>query len=158
MNFAQAYSKSRRFKEGLTLIELLVVIAIIAILTGMVMTVVYQSKRRAYVSKATAETRELTRAWHAYWVTYGKWPAGLENASDVPMNSANISHLLGGSGGDGVRLLDPGIKVSADGMRDPWGHFYIVDFSKTRFSAEDTYEGTVYFPQRKRYDYDAEQP
>lgn len=65
-------------KLGFTLIELLVVIAIIAILAGILLPTLAIAKKRATVSKAKIEIRNLVGAIEQYQSTYGRYPTSKE--------------------------------------------------------------------------------
>jgi type II secretory pathway pseudopilin PulG len=144
-------------RTGITLIELLTVIAIMGILMAMMVAAIAMAKRRTYESKAKAEVRELVRAWNAYWLAYGKFPAALTGVTNAEMTADNIKYLLATPSMDdpGVhRFLDTKIDVGTQGFRDPWGNYYRVDFSQQRVHGSNIYEATVCFPQRRRYMYD----
>lgn len=140
-------------RAAFSLVELLTVIAIIGILAGMTMMAVSAAKKRAHITKANGEVRELMKAWNAYWITFGKWPDALKGATNAPMNAANLSYLLGNNGMN-LFLMDAGAKASAEGLKDPWGTLYRVDFSQTRTPGYDVYEASVAFPLQRRYKYE----
>lgn len=140
-------------RAGVTLIELLTVLVIISILAGLLLAALALAKRRAYETRAKTEVRELTRAWYAYWMTYGKWPGTLGTETNAEMTAVNIGYLLGNNS-QNIRFLDPKINVRTDGFKDPWGKYYRVDFSQTRSIGQDVYEATAFLPLYKRYQYD----
>lgn len=143
--------RSQSTSRGFTLIELLTVIAIIGILAGLMFVAVGAAKKRARVTKAQAEVRELVKAWNVYWLTFGKWPASLQNATNALMNTANMSHLRGVNDMD-LYLIEA--EMTAQGFEDPWGNLYRVDFSQTQTPGIDVYEACVALPLQRRYKYE----
>jgi prepilin-type N-terminal cleavage/methylation domain-containing protein len=140
-------------RAAFTLIELLMVIAIISILAGMTLMAVSAAKKRAHIAKATTEIRELTKAWNAYWMAFGEWPAELNNVKDAEMRPDKLKYLLGVNDLN-LYLFDAGARGSAEGLKDPWGKFYRVDFSQTATPGSDVYESSVAFPLQRRYNYE----
>lgn len=114
-------------KKAFTLIELLVVIAMLAILIGAVGSGVNQARRRAMISKATQDAKEITNAILAFenyakghtlekYVT-GGWKETTEGA---------LSMVLGGESGDNnveVPVLY-NAQIVSGAVRDPWGTPY----------------------------------
>ena len=146
---------SRR-TDGFTVLELLVVMGIITILSGLLFVGIRQARRTGNIRRAEAETRELAKAWKAYWTVYGRWPFG---AIDRQMDLAAMSILQGENNADnpqGIRFMDLDYAdIQADGgFRDPWGNFYRVDFSRTGTPGSELYELTVQFPQQRRFEYE----
>lgn len=152
----------KQSKTGLTLIELLMVIAIMSLLATILFTASYAARQRAKKSQATAETRELAKAWKSYWVTYGKWPDGYAGA-DRDMDAEAMRILLAGEGVSSndnpqkIKFMDVSTNVlnDGDGFKDPWGNYYKVRFRSTgpQISSE-YYETTVFMGGRKRYSYE----
>ena len=144
--------------------ELLTVIAIIGILAGLILSAMSQAKKRAHISKANAEMRELIRAWRTYWITYDTWPGALQGKANVKMNAENVRYLLGDNDGDGsmsdsdeqhIHFIQLGSDAISTGMKDPWGEYYRVDFSEiTLTEGTDIYEASISFPLSRRYIYD----
>jgi prepilin-type N-terminal cleavage/methylation domain-containing protein len=156
--------KRSKHSKGFTLIELLAVISIIGILAALTLISVSRAKRRAHITKANAEMRELIRAWRTYWVTYETWPASFQGQANVEMTAENLTYLLGDNDGDGsmsdsdeqhLHFIELGADATSKGMKDPWGKYYLVDFSKIEETeGTDIYEATVSFPLQRRYIYD----
>ena len=144
-----------RATRGFTLVELLTVITIIGILAGLMFVALGAAKKRAYIAKAQGETRELVKAWNAYWTTFGEWPPALKDAKNAEMNEANMLHLRGGNDME-LYLIDAKMtsKGGVAGFEDPWGKLYTVDFSQTLTQGEDVYEACVAFPLQRGYEYD----
>ena len=149
---------TRKAKHSFTLIELLTVMAIIGILASMLIVAVHLTKKRTYIAKSKGELRELIKAWNAFWITYGYWPPALQGATNAPMTGDNIKYLLGltdlPENPQKIKFLELGANALTEGFKDPWGRYYMVDFSRTHTPGEDVYQATVFFPQRKRYKYD----
>lgn len=140
-------------RRGFTLLELLIVIAIIMVLTGMLLTGAAAARRRAIIAKAESETRELAKAWKSYWMTYDEWPTpAFQTATNMAMDGTAMGYLMGNNGME-LMLMDLDMKVKTYGFKDPWGNFYVVDFSRTISPGVEYYETTVFLPQRKRYTY-----
>ena len=140
---------------GFTLIEMLSVLAIIVILAGLLIAGTVVARKKARVARAQAEVKELAKAWKSYWMIYGKWPAGC-SGNRVQMDAGKMKILAGTDVSDNTRALnfmDVDPKVLNNGFFDPWKKLYEVDFAAGVVSQGDSYEATVFFPQRKRYDY-----
>jgi prepilin-type N-terminal cleavage/methylation domain-containing protein len=142
--------------KGFTLIELLAVIAIIGILAGLLIAGTTQARKKARIAKAQAEVKELSKAWKAYWMVYGKWPASCNGL--VTMDAAKMKILSGTvdpvNNPRGLNLMEVDPKVLQVGFMDPWDKLYVVDFSKKLTQDSDQYMTTVFLPQVKRYDYE----
>lgn len=109
---------------GFTLIETLVVMTIVLLLMSIMLPAASLARQKAKRAKALAESKELTRAWQAYWTTYGKYPDGVSE-----MNSAAVAILDGtdsGANPDQVRFMDFPQAAGERGFRDPWGNVYRV--------------------------------
>ena len=143
-------SKLSKAAVGFTLVELLTVIFIISLLMGMMTAALRAARKRAQITKASAEVRELTKAWKMYWVTYGEFPFGSDNSTKQPMTATAMAHLCAYDWSHNEQKIvfmerDPGE------FRDPWGHVYIVDLDRSDSTSVDYYESCVYFPQSHRY-------
>ena len=120
--------------RGFTLIELLVVIAMIAVLGGAFSTSVAGARRRAYVSRATQEVKEMTNAILGYEqyarnhsldsVANGGWQDCNESAMAMILGNAT------GDNGEKIPVLFNG-HVRNGVLRDPWGHPYQYLIMKT---------------------------
>ena len=150
--------KTMRKYKAFTLIEMLVVMAIIGILAGMMIVGMEVARKKARVSKAKAECRQLVQAWKSYWLVYGKWPDACEGKTNAPMDSTTMRILMGLNAGANPKMLkfmEPNDNVSASGFKDPWDNLYQVDFSKTKkFSGSEAYQTTVFLPNKNRYNFD----
>jgi prepilin-type N-terminal cleavage/methylation domain-containing protein len=145
-------------RRGFTLIELLTVIAIIGILASLLIGAVAVVRSRARINRAQAETRELAKAWKAYWITYQQWPSSL-GGSNALMTKAAMDILVGKNAADnpqGIRFMDIDVNHPKyiNGFTDPWGTLYRVNFADTQTLGSEMYETTVFFPNRKRYEYE----
>ena len=120
-------------KKAFTLIELLVVIAMVAILVGAVGSGVAQSRRRAQISRATQDAKEITNAILGFQqyakdrslVTYatGGWKETTED---------NLALILGGetseSGAQVPVLYNAQLRNGK--ILDPWGQAYKFQIKK----------------------------
>ncbi len=122
-------------KSGFTLVELLVVISMLMILAGAVSTSVASSERRAKISRATAEAKELTNAIIAYSHFISEDNDMPQFASWKTADKATLGFVIGeGKQLDGVRV--PVLyNASFNGTRllDPWKRPYEVMIKKTVF-------------------------
>ena len=145
-------TKSRSSRKGFTLVELMTVVFIIGVLMAMLTAALRAARNRAQLTRASAEVRELTKAWKMYWVTYGEFPFGSGNAVNQPMTAAAMAHLAAFDVSHNEQEIvfmerDPGPFL------DPWGSVYIVALERTGAQqSTDYYESCVYFPQSHRYD------
>ena len=93
-----------------TLMEMLVVIAIIAILAGLLLPVLNNSKQKAKVSAAKIEMNNLINAIKQYQITYGGFPVSDAAASSavggVSLGAADFT--FGTVGANGVGVLNDG--------------------------------------------------
>lgn len=61
-------------RKGVTLVELLIVIAVIAVIAGLVYSVMVQSRKRAYLANCISNLKQLVLAVHAYEDDWGNVP------------------------------------------------------------------------------------
>jgi prepilin-type N-terminal cleavage/methylation domain-containing protein len=138
---------------GFTLIEMLTVMAVIGVLASLLLIAVTRAREKARREKASAEVRELGKAWKAYWGTYGTlmgWPY----TGPKEMDAGAMRILLGidkTRNPLGLVLMDSHPKTADQGFKDPWGNLYKVDFSSSLQEGIERYETAVTFPNRKRY-------
>ena len=149
-----------RRSGAFTLIELLVVIAIIMILAGLLFAAANTARKRAHIARAKAEVRELAKAWKSYWITYGEWPVGYSGELQMDVSAmrilqADIARPVG-TNPQKIKFMDIDDKKwdNGTGFTDPWGTPYRVDFSLNPNIGVDHYETTVFFPNRKRFEYE----
>ena len=147
-------SSFRQERKGFTLVEILVVMAILAILASLMIVGMDASRKKARITKAHAESKQLIQAWKSYWLVYGKWPASCEGQSDAQMDSTTMKFLMGDNPKK-LPFFEPNEQVSLVGFKDPWGNLYTVDFkASTKLTDTETYQTTVFLPQCRRYVYD----
>jgi prepilin-type N-terminal cleavage/methylation domain-containing protein len=147
--------------RGFTLIELMMVLAIIGILMALVGNALWVMRKRADIARAATEAGELTKAWRAYWITYGAWPPGVPaggSPEGVPMRGEIVKHLFPDGNPQGLLFLDLNVDagvIKNQGLKDPWDNYYHVYFGAiTTFDEIDWYETTIAMPNWKRYLYD----
>ena len=127
-------------KKGFTLIELLVVIAMIAVLTGVASSSVMKARKRAQISRAETEVREMTNAILAYenWDDDHslKSIAG-KFASWRDAKEGDLDFILGGvqNKQGKVPVLYNAAIVSGE-VRDPWGKAYQIMVKDSGDAAE----------------------
>ncbi|OGV63723.1 MAG: hypothetical protein A2498_03900 [Lentisphaerae bacterium RIFOXYC12_FULL_60_16] len=143
-----------RRKHAFTLIELLTVIVIIGVLSSMLVVVVRAARERTAKTKASAEVRELVRAWKSYWMVYNEWPATLDG-ENRPMDLPAM-RILQGENPQKIVFMNFDIERN-DGFRDPWGNYYYCDFSKTVNPGREVYQASVSIPNYRRYHHEYNQ-
>lgn len=113
-------------KRGFTLIELLVVIGMLGVLVGAIGMSVNQARRRAQISKATQDTKELTNAILAFEnIAVGrsleKYAGGWKACTE-----SSLAMVLGGEqteSGEPAPVLY-NAQMRGGTMYDPWGTPY----------------------------------
>lgn len=114
--------------RGFTLIELMVVVAMIAIIAAAMTSAVAQAQRRAKISRAETEAKELTNAILA-WQNYD--PSGSLSKyvmEDAEAEESKMGFVLGketGRGGKQVPVLF-NATISRGRFVDLWGNPYRV--------------------------------
>ena len=145
-------------RRAFTLIELLVVLAMLAILMGSVGISTNLARKRAKITKATQEIKEITNAIIAFeqyaknrsldGYSTGGWKEGSESA---------MSMILGGETGESgekIPVLYSASITSGGKIKDPWGkaYEYIIEKTATLNSGDGTagsqasYSTGVFFP------------
>lgn len=84
----------------MTLIELLIVIAVIAVMAGLIYSVMVQSRKRAYLGACISNLRQLVLAVHAYEDDWGM----------IPMRYNPIHETESGEFGFVTQLIYPYVK------------------------------------------------
>lgn len=114
-------------KRGFTLIELLVVMGMLAVLIGAVGSSVSQARRRAMISKATQDVKEMTNAILAYEnIAVGRTLSDNATGSWQPATEGSLQIILGGaktaSGEPSPVLYNA--QITGGQILDPWGKPY----------------------------------
>ena len=114
-------------KRGFTLIELLVVIGMLAVLIGAIGSSVSQARRRAMISKATQDVKEMTNAILAFEnIAVGRTLEKYSSGSWQPATEGSLRMILGGetteSGEPSPVLYNAQIRNGS--VLDPWGEPY----------------------------------
>ena len=149
-------------KKGFTLVELLVVIAMLLILMGAMGMGVSAAHRKARISRATAEVRELTNAILAY--ENANRQHELPQLSNVEATESALKFLLG-QGETGADRAKIGVifngKFQGGKMLDPWGIPYRVLIKpSTATISDDSLDNittTTYVPNFYRLTADEEE-
>lgn len=119
-------------RRAFTLIELLVVMGMLAVLIGAIGSSVSQARRRAMISKATQDVKEMTNAILAFEnIAVGrsleKYETGWQETTEDSM-----SIILGGEptqGGEPSPVLY-NAQIRGGAIRDPWGTPYQYTIKK----------------------------
>ena len=114
-------------KRAFTLIELLVVMGMLAVLTGAIGSSVNQARRRAMISKATQDVKEMTNAILAYEnIAVGRTLAEEATGNWKPATESSLAIILGGaktaSGEPSPVLYNA--QITGGRILDPWGTPY----------------------------------
>ena len=144
--------------SGFTLVELLVVIAMLMLLAGAVTSSVASAEKRAKISKATAEAKEMTNAILAYQHFGDKYKMPIYQ-NGVEANQKSLSFILGGDKGPNGETIPVlyNASVASDGkILDPWGKAYVVtirkgDQIKAETDSTDDLKSYVAFPNFNRH-------
>ena len=121
-------------RSAFTLIELLVVLAMIMILVGAMTSSVAAARRRARMSKAQQEMKELTNASLAFeQYASGRTLEGHETGGSRTCDEQSLSLVLGGETGEGGERVPVLYAAALTGgkMLDPWGKPYEFIIEKT---------------------------
>ena len=114
-------------KRGFTLIELMSVLAIIVVLVAAMSTSVARAQRRAMVSRAEAEAREITNAILAYQNYDEDGSLSKYTMNDREADEGSLGFILGKvkSRGSTVPVLY-NAALTGGKILDPWGHPYRI--------------------------------
>jgi len=114
-------------KRAFTLVELLVVVAMIAILMASVGSGVTQARKRAMISKATQDVKEITNAILGYQNYAPNRSLILEVKNDWQKTTEdNMGMILGRKQkeGGGTLPILYNAQIVRGAIRDPWGMEY----------------------------------
>ena len=117
--------------RGFTLMELLVVMAVIILLMGLSFPVLRRTRDNARFARARSEIMILQQAWLAYWNTYGEFPA-----SGLQEMDTQLVATLGGDNDYNIAFIEFDAQTRIEGMLDPWGRPYMVDFETAAVSMD----------------------
>lgn len=148
------FHKTER-KAGFTLVELLVVLAMLMILAAAITTSVASGERRAKISRATAEAKEMTNAILAY-SHFGSDYEMPRFDSWTPATKKTLDFIIGEKTVNNERVpVLYNASFNGNEMRDPWGRTYYVmikegsSFSSQSLSS-DRLDSYVAFPNINR--------
>ena len=117
--------------RGFTLVELIVVVAMIAILAGALTTSVAKAQRRAKISRAQTEAREITNAILAYANYDEEGSLAKYTMNDQEADEGSLGFILGKVKS---RNADVPVLYNAALTRgrilDPWGNPYRITVKK----------------------------
>ena len=120
------YKRDR--KSGFTLVELLVVLSMLMILAASITTSVASGEKRAKISRATAEAKEMTNAILAYSHFGPDYDLGKHKYNTwTPATKQSLRFIIGDEvvNGEKVPVLY-NAAFNGDRMLDPWGRPYYV--------------------------------
>jgi prepilin-type N-terminal cleavage/methylation domain-containing protein len=147
-------SYQRAGSAGFSLMEILVVLVVISILVGLLFPALMRARERARINRAMSEVRELQKAWHGYYMTYGEFPSGGTAMMDTSLTQLLAGVDVGGDNPNQIAFMDFSEKALADGFKDPWGRLYEVQFDTTSDTTETvSFESRVQCVNAKRYKY-----
>lgn len=114
-------------KRAFTLIELLVVMGMLAVLIGAIGSSVSQARRRAMISKATQDVKEMTNAILAFEnIAVNRSLEKYSTGSWQPASEGSLKMILGGetteSGKPAPVLYNA--QITGGQILDPWGKPY----------------------------------
>jgi len=147
-------------KKGFTLVELLGVMAMLIILMSCLGSAISGARKRAYISRATVDIKEMTNAILAY-ENYAEGHT-LKNKvmTDREATEDSLGFILGdekGASGENIPILF-NASISTDGkIKDPWGRAYRVTIRAVNTSASEadqvaagTVTTSVFLPNGRR--------
>ena len=114
-------------RKGFTLIELLVVVAMIAIIAGALTTGVARAQRRAKISRAQTEAREITNAILAYANYDEDGSLAKYTMNDQEAEEGRLGFILGKVRSRGVNVpVLYNAAITGGKILDPWGNPYRI--------------------------------
>ena len=137
-------------RRGFTLIELMVVMAMIAVIAAAFVTSVAKARQRAFISRATAEVREMTNAILAYeQYAENRSLASVARGAWTDCSEGEMGMILGNKTGDNGERIPVlyNAHVRAGYLRDPWGkpyQFLIENTGALAGGGDDEAKGTSY--------------
>ncbi len=130
-------------KAGFSMLEIVAAVGILVLLAGILVPTISNQMEKSRVARAKVDMTTIAKAFNAYYVDTGIWPANGEFSATVnvaedfigfPCFFRNV-HSLPNWGGpyltEGVRINSTTTHVatgdaSQGGLRDPWGQPYRV--------------------------------
>ena len=119
-------------RRGFTLVELIVVVAMILVLAGAMATSVSNARRRARLSRAQTEVREITNAILSYANYTEDGTLSAQTMNEAVADDSNLAFILGKGPKQRNSTVPVLYNAALTGGRilDPWGHAYIVTVKK----------------------------
>jgi len=141
----------------MSLVEILVVIVVIGVLMGIVGLSSRLSFKRAKITRATVEGREIATALKSYYTVYDSWPSSVVDPEQVDEDGyvkldGNLLQLLRNEGGINTNAVKTVfLEVSPNRIRggayiDPWTNAYEVAVLPKQSSSTNHYILTVVPP------------
>lgn len=114
-------------KRAFTLIELMVVVAMILVIVGSLHTAVLAAQRRAKISRAHIEAREMTNAILSFQNYDENRSLDKYLMNDAEAEESRLSFILGGVRARGVTVpVLYNAAITGGKILDPWGRPYRV--------------------------------
>lgn len=118
-------------RRGFTLIELLAVMSMIAVIAAAMTTSIARAQRRAKISRAQTEAREITNAILAFQNYDENGSLASHTMNDQEAAEGNLGFILGkvSSRGSTVPVLY-NAAITGGKILDPWGRPYRITVKK----------------------------
>ena len=138
-------------KRGFSLVEILVVVSIIGVLMTVVSFSVNGAIRRARISRAQAEVREMANSFKAFYTAYDDWPIGNPEDAAPGDNYKPVTRTLIEALNEKHLLLEvPPNRFVGGNYVDPWGKAYEISFDYVIDVRKNTFTVTLALPMFER--------